>query len=124
MGQGSESLASQVQAPLDGKLVIPSIQRGYVWKRPQVPFLLDSLYRGYPVGALLAWKTTLDVPLRTAAVLQETPTYAHPAVLLDGQQRLTSLAKIMKPEAVGVGATLDVRFESGCPTSHCRTPGR
>ncbi|RZT87177.1 hypothetical protein EV383_4086 [Pseudonocardia sediminis] len=111
MGQGTEPLASQVNALLDGKLVIPSIQRGYVWRRPQVPFLLDSLYRGYPVGALLIWKTTLEVPLRTAAVLQDTPTYDHPAMLLDGQQRLTSLAKIIRPDAVKVGPALDVRFD-------------
>ncbi|HEY8588376.1 MAG TPA: DUF262 domain-containing protein, partial [Naasia sp.] len=109
MGQGAEGLGSQVKALLEGRLVIPSIQRGYVWRRSQVPYLLDSLYRGYPVGALLIWKTTLDVPLRPAAVLQRTPVWGHPAVLLDGQQRLTSLAKVMQPDAVKGGA-LDVRF--------------
>lgn len=111
MGQGTESLASQVNALLEGRLVIPSIQRGYVWRRPQVPYLLDSLYRGYPVGALLIWKTQLPVPLRTAAVLQSTPVYDHPAMLLDGQQRLTSLAKLIRPEAVAAGPSLDVRFD-------------
>lgn len=110
MGQGTESLASQVGALLAGKLVIPSIQRGYVWRRSQVPYLLDSLYRGYPVGALLIWKTMLDVPLRPADVLQGTHTYEKAAVLLDGQQRLTSLAKVMKPDAVK-GSVLDVRFD-------------
>ncbi|MGH3783236.1 MAG: GmrSD restriction endonuclease domain-containing protein [Pseudonocardiaceae bacterium] len=110
MGQGTESLISQVQALLNGQLVIPSIQRGYVWQRSQVPYLLDSLYRGYPVGALLVWKTTLDVPLRTAAITQSTPAYVHPAVLLDGQQRLTSLAKVVVPDAI-TGSPLDVRFD-------------
>lgn len=111
MGLGTGSLASQVNALLDGQLVIPSIQRGYVWRRTQVPHLLDSLYRDYPVGALLIWKTTQQVPLRTAAVLQEAPAYGHPSMLLDGQQRLTSLAKLIRPEAVVVGQTLDVRFD-------------
>lgn len=111
MGQGTESLASQVNALLEGRLVIPSIQRGYVWRRPQVPYLLDSLYRGYPVGALLIWRTQLQVPLRTAAVLQNTPVYDHPAMLLDGQQRLTSLAKLIRPTAVAAGPSLDVRFD-------------
>lgn len=110
MGQGTESLISQVGALLNGSLVIPSIQRGYVWRRSQVPHLLDSLYRGYPVGALLIWKTTLDVPLRMSAVVQATPTYAHPAVLLDGQQRLTSLAKVVASDSVK-GGKLDVRFD-------------
>lgn len=110
MGQGSESLVSQVRALLDGSLVVPSIQRGYVWQRSQVPYLLDSLYRGYPVGALLVWKTSLDVPLRLAAVVQGTPAHARPSVLLDGQQRLTSLAKVIDPSAV-TGGALDVRFD-------------
>jgi hypothetical protein len=83
-----------VEALLAGKLVIPSIQRGYVWRRKQVPDLLESLYRGYPVGALLVWKTSMQVPLRPSVVLENTPLYDHPAVLLDGQQRLTSLAKV------------------------------
>ncbi|GAA5650867.1 DUF262 domain-containing protein [Geodermatophilus obscurus] len=110
MGYGTESLISQVQALLGGSLVIPSIQRGYVWQRPQVPRLLDSLYRGYPVGSLLVWRTTLEVPLRIAAVVQGMPTYAHPGVLLDGQQRLTSMAKVIAPDKV-IGPPLDVRFD-------------
>ena len=110
MGQGTESLSSQVEALLGGKLVIPSIQRGYVWRRSQVSYLLDSLYRGFPVGALLIWKTQLDVPLRPADVLQGSHAYDTPAVLLDGQQRLTSIAKVMRPDAVK-GAPLDVRFD-------------
>lgn len=46
MGQGTESVVYEVQSLLRGELVIPSIQRSYVWRRSQVPFLLDSLYRG------------------------------------------------------------------------------
>ena len=73
-----------------------------------MPYLLDSLYRGYPVGALI-WKTQLDVPLRAADVLQGEHTYER-ALLLDGWQRPTSLAKVMKPEVVK-GPVLDVRFD-------------
>lgn len=109
MGLGSESLITEVRDLLGGRLVIPSIQRGYVWQRPQVPHLLDSLYRGYPVGSLLLWKTTMDVPLRQAAVLQQPQDQLHPAILLDGQQRLTSLAKVFAPDQI-VGGPLDVRF--------------
>ncbi|MFW5471613.1 GmrSD restriction endonuclease domain-containing protein [Knoellia sp. CPCC 206435] len=110
MGLGSESLITEVRDLLGGRLVIPSIQRGYVWQRPQVPHLLDSLYRGYPVGSLLLWKTTMEVPLRQASVLQEAQHQLHPAILLDGQQRLTSLAKVFAPEKI-VGGPLDVRFD-------------
>lgn len=110
MGLSSETLISEVRHLLDGRLVIPSIQRGYVWRRAQVPHLLDSLYRGYPVGSLLVWKTSLDVPLKRAAVLQHAQEQHRPAVLLDGQQRLTSLAKVVAPDRV-VGGALDVRFD-------------
>lgn len=110
MALGSAPLISEVNDLLRGALVIPSIQRGYVWQKSKVPFLLDSLYRGYPVGSLLIWKTTLDVPLRMASVLQGEQNQLHPAVLLDGQQRITSLAKVIEPGKV-LGAALDVRFD-------------
>ncbi|MCU1676419.1 MAG: hypothetical protein JWM93_1177 [Frankiales bacterium] len=110
MGLGSQSIITQVNHLLAGRLVIPSIQRGYVWQKSQVPFLLDSLYRGYPVGSLLVWNTNLDVPLKKAAVLQDEEVQLRPAVLLDGQQRLTSLAKVVAPERVA-GGRLDVRFD-------------
>ncbi len=110
MGLGSEPIITEVRDLLGGRLVIPSIQRGYVWQKSQVPHLLDSLYRNYPVGALLIWKTTLEVPLKQAAILQDTQVQLQPAVLLDGQQRLTSLAKVIAPGRV-VGGKLDVRFD-------------
>src|SRR5688500_1148251 len=42
----------------DGKLMLPDLQRGFVWSAERVRALLDSLYRRYPVGALLLWKPT------------------------------------------------------------------
>ncbi|MGH2662772.1 MAG: DUF262 domain-containing protein, partial [Actinomycetota bacterium] len=112
MGVGTEELIKQVKKLLGGELQIPSIQRGYVWKRTQIPRLLDSLYRDYPVGSLLIWDTDLDFPVKTAAVIQSTPQYGKPGVLLDGQQRLTSLAWVYRPEAAGPGIRVpDVRFD-------------
>ena len=40
-----------------GSVALPEFQRGYVWNRDQVRGLMHSLYRGYPVGSLLVWKT-------------------------------------------------------------------
>ena len=40
-----------------GEIKLPEIQRGYVWKPTQVAKLIESLYRGYPTGSLLFWKT-------------------------------------------------------------------
>lgn len=109
-GVGTETLITQVQHLLAGRLTIPSIQRGYVWKKAQVPDLLDSLYRAYPVGSLLIWHTDLEVPLKRAAVVQGVDESMKAAVLLDGQQRLTSLAKVVAPDRV-TGGALDVRFD-------------
>lgn len=112
MGVGTEELIGQVKKLLDGALMIPSIQRDYVWSRSQIPRLLDSLYKGYPVGSLLIWDTNLDVPLKPAAVLQGAPVHGKAGVLLDGQQRLTSLAWVVRPSATPKGTKPpDVRFD-------------
>nr|WP_237505607.1 DUF262 domain-containing protein [Streptomyces sp. SID8378] len=79
--------------------------------RPDVRDLFDSLYRGYPVGALLLWKTNLTVPFKTAAVVQADKSAHQPLYLLDGQQRLTSLAWVYRPESKADGRLIDLRFD-------------
>lgn len=112
MGVGQTELIGQVKKLLAGDLMIPSIQRDYVWSRSQIPRLLDSLYKGYPVGSLLIWETNLEVPLKAAAVVQAAQAHGRPGVLLDGQQRLTSLAWVYAPESMPKGKKLlDVRFD-------------
>ena len=64
--------------------------------------LLDSLYRGYPSGAILLWETDEKVPLQDFAVQQEDNPYANTRLLLDGQQRLTSLSAVIRGEQVKV----------------------
>jgi uncharacterized protein with ParB-like and HNH nuclease domain len=86
MGLANEKIISQVEDLLHGKVVIPSIQRDFVWMRPDVRDLFDSLYRGYPVGALLLWKTNLTVPFKTAAVIQTDKSIHQPLYLLDGPE--------------------------------------
>jgi hypothetical protein len=78
------------------------MQRRYVWRSTRVRDLLDSLYRGYPSGAILIWETDEDVPLQDFAVDQEQSALAHPKLLLDGQQRLTSLSAVIRGKPVYV----------------------
>lgn len=111
MGLANEKIISQVEDLLKGRVVIPSIQRDFVWMRPDVRDLFDSLYRGYPVGALLLWKTNLAVPFKTAAVVQADKSVHQPLYLLDGQQRLTSLAWVYRPESKADGRLIDLRFD-------------
>jgi len=76
-----------------GHMALPEFQRGYVWNRDQVRSLFDSLYRRHPVGGLLVWVTESktanhrgDVPLAPGIV----------KLLLDGQQRITSLYGVVR----------------------------
>ena len=59
-----------------GELRLPEMQRQYVWRSPRVRDLMDSLYRGYPSGAILLWETDEAVPLQDMAVTQSANPYA------------------------------------------------
>lgn len=85
-----------------GQLRLPEMQRRYVWRTSRVRDLLDSLYRGYPSGAILLWETDEEVPLQEMAVTQESNPYQSTRLLLDGQQRLTSLSSVIRGEPVKV----------------------
>lgn len=85
-----------------GELRLPEMQRQYVWRSPRVRDLLDSLYRGYPSGAILLWETDEAVPLQAMAVSQAENPYKTTRLLLDGQQRLTSLSAVIRGEPVSV----------------------
>lgn len=85
-----------------GELRLPEMQRRYVWRSPRVRDLLDSLYRGYPSGAILLWDTAEAVPQREFAVQQQTNPFQSTRLLLDGQQRLTSLSAVIRGEPVSV----------------------
>ncbi len=85
-----------------GELRLPEMQRQYVWRSPRVRDLIDSLYRGYPSGAILLWETDEEVPLQAMAVAQATNPYKATRLLLDGQQRLTSLSAVIRGEPVTV----------------------
>ena len=67
-----------------GEIAIPEIQRPFVWDATKVRNLLDSLYQGYPVGYLIAWRNP------TVKLKDGTPS-AGKRILIDGQQRVTAL---------------------------------
>src|ERR671923_2579018 len=85
-----------------GELRLPEMQRRYVWRSTRVRDLLDSLYRGYPSGAILLWETDEAVPLQEFAISQQRNPYQSTRLLLDGQQRLTSLSAVIRGEPVKV----------------------
>ncbi|HZN57598.1 MAG TPA: DUF262 domain-containing protein, partial [Planctomycetota bacterium] len=80
-----------------GEVLLPEIQRSYVWKGPQVAKLVDSLYHEYPSGQILLWDTAaLPITKGLEGVGRPTlPSVGRPKIVLDGQQRLTSLHKAL-----------------------------
>src|SRR3990170_3813624 len=86
----------------DGELRLPEMQRRYVWPATRVRDLLDSLYRGYPTGSVLVWETTQEAPTMDMAVDQDKSPFAGHKLLLDGQQRLTSLSSVINGNPVTV----------------------
>jgi hypothetical protein len=91
-----KDIGSLVKQVSSGEIRLPEIQRAYVWKPTQVAKLVESLYRGYPSGSLLFWRTS-ETP-ETRAVAANAPTVKPatlPLYLLDGQQRLTALHRVM-----------------------------
>lgn len=84
------------------ELKLPEMQREYVWRAPRVRDLLDSLYRGYPSGVILAWESDETISTRDFAVETSAPASVRPLLLLDGQQRLTSLSAVLSGEPVSV----------------------
>src|SRR3990170_696907 len=67
-----------------GEIAIPEIQRPFVWEAIKVRNLLDSLYQGYPVGYLIAWRNP-------TVKLKDGTSSAGKRILIDGQQRVTAL---------------------------------
>jgi hypothetical protein len=79
--QPVETLLSWIKS---GEIAIPEIQRPFVWKAAKVRDLIDSLYKGYPVGYIITWRNP-DVKLKNGTLS------AGKKVLIDGQQRITAL---------------------------------
>jgi hypothetical protein len=102
----------------DGDLRLPEMQRRYVWPATRVRDLLDSLYRGYPSGTILVWETDREMPSRDLGVDQEKSAFNAHRLLLDGQQRLTSLTAIVRGQPVivrGRRKAIDILFNLDHP---------
>ncbi|MBT4401382.1 MAG: DUF262 domain-containing protein, partial [Bacteroidetes bacterium] len=78
-----------------GHIALPEFQRGYVWNRDQVRSFFDSLYKRHPVGSLLVWVTeSQNAEYRGKGSLAQ----GVVKLLLDGQQRITSLYGVVRGE--------------------------
>lgn len=91
------SLLNQIK---NDEIVLPAIQRDFVWSEEQIGKLLDSVMRGYPIGIVLLWETYNDIQFRnfvkdyrpgTFPTYQDNTGRRRLKLVLDGQQRLQSL---------------------------------
>lgn len=73
-----ENIISSIKA---GEIAIPEIQRPFVWDASKVRDLMDSLYKGFPVGYIIVWKNP-DIRLKDGKVS------SGKKILIDGQQRM------------------------------------
>lgn len=76
-----------------GEVALPDIQRPFVWQAAKVRDLLDSMYKGFPVGYLLFWETGVEPGARQIGGGTQDPVAR--LLIVDGQQRLTSLFAVM-----------------------------
>lgn len=109
----SPRLASLLSDVERGNIKIPVFQRDYIWTDEQIISLLDSIYRGYPVGSLLMWSTREELKHERNVggfALPKTPEDYPVNYILDGQQRLTTLYGVFHSDDNTTDAGLADRF--------------
>ena len=89
----TQTIQSLIGSIENNQYFLPEFQRGFRWTSDQVKKYFQSLYKGYPTGAFLVWKA--EVPAKTRGVtLSEEQKFNR--LILDGQQRLTTLYTLLK----------------------------
>ena len=104
-----ETLLSNIKS---GSIAIPEMQRPFVWDSSKVRDLIDSLYKGFPVGYIIVWQNP-DVKLKDGTKS------SGKKVLIDGQQRITAMAAAIVGQEVlddhykwkRISMRLDLDFE-------------
>lgn len=99
----------------EGKIQIPPFQRSFVWESKDIKDLLDSIYRGYPIGSFIFWITRKKLP-RSRSIgnieleKKEFLSGTEISYVIDGQQRITSLFAAIKGAEIS-GNTLSFLFD-------------
>ena len=107
MQTNNQSMPALLEAVREGRYAVPLFQRPFVWTRNQTYSLLDSICRNYPIGSLLVlengdgiefkYRSLANVPLadEDPSEHEEEESVVPLYFVLDGQQRLTSLAHLL-----------------------------
>lgn len=115
------SIREVINRVTSGRLRIPSFQRGFVWDAERVAFLMDSIYKGYPFGAVILWRTKEQLKSERQLGPFELPDHDPDLPIdyvLDGQQRLTSIFGVFQSDIKPVEDALwtDIYFDLGAET--------
>lgn len=98
-----------------GEIKLPKFQRPFVWKKPDMLKLLDSIYKGYPIGSILIWNSsqrlTSERSIAGLAVDQQKLGWLPTNYLLDGQQRLTTLCGALFWIGTDSASIWDIHFD-------------
>lgn len=95
-----EAIALSVADLLDdihaGRIRVPSFRRALKWKKRDIRLLLDSVYRGYPIGTMLLWQKPADAAVvQVGPVRVDAPAHQDARWVVDGQQRITALIGVL-----------------------------
>lgn len=83
----------------EGRIRVPHFQRDFRWNSQDVLRLFDSIIRGYPIGSLLLWvRASEQATVTLGALVIDAPSGDNTLWVVDGQQRITSLANALHPE--------------------------
>lgn len=108
-GAKTIALDELVKLAWTGRIRVPHFQRAFKWGRADVIQLMDSIHRGYPVGSLLLWERAAEADnLQLGSLAIDAPALDRALWVVDGQQRVTSLANVLHPDA-----RHDTRFALG-----------
>jgi hypothetical protein len=92
-----------IEELIAGRMRVPNFQRGFVWDPERVAYLMDSIYKGYPFGSILLWRTKQELShernLGPFNLPQNDPEYPTDYIL-DGQQRITSIFGVFQTDIV------------------------
>lgn len=101
MAVSTITIRQLLQRITEGEIRIPAFQREFVWEPDRVQFLMDSIFKGYPIGTVLFWRTkeklSYDRDLGPFSLPEPKKEYPIDYVL-DGQQRLTSIFSTFQTE--------------------------
>ncbi|MFC2970183.1 GmrSD restriction endonuclease domain-containing protein [Acidimangrovimonas pyrenivorans] len=95
------SIRGIIESVGSGQIRIPAFQRGFVWDSERVAYLMDSIYKGYPFGALMFWRTKeqLKFDRQLGPFALPDPKEDYPVdYVLDGQQRVTSIFGVFQTD--------------------------